>query len=320
MYLESLVDKYRPLSNGDIDALALLIDRYRQYKQAKTLDLAAVATSLTINQDLEMDPLALRAIQETNPTFDPSSLSDYTAEQLTGIANSAKGKYFEYLVAEELNAGETVGGVTLPDGYTAEIAESMSQPGWDLRIVDEQGEVADLLQLKATENVGYLIDTLERYPDITILATQEAASGLSDNAMILDAGLTDHELEATIDSTLEDMDASFLDAFWQCFPILPLLLIAGTQGYKVAVRKQDVRSAVEVAKARTARVLAAGATGAAVNVATNSWMLSILGAISTGFVFDRVQNIEGMIAEVKRSNSVMEQRGHFLSQLEARAI
>lgn len=150
-FLDRLIRKYERFQpdNDSFDPMDDLVQRYRQYKNSLPIDLAAVATSLTLNAGTEIDPLALKAIQDTNPNFNPDKLDDYSNEELMGIVNSAKGKYFEYLVVEKLNAGETVGDVTLPDGYRAALAGSINQPGWDLRILDESGRTAELLQLKA---------------------------------------------------------------------------------------------------------------------------------------------------------------------------
>ena len=90
-----------------------------------------------------------------------------------GFLSAWKGKYFEVLVRDELNAGEWVGDIHLEPGQTALLAESAIQPGWDLQIINSDGSVAQELQLKATESLSYVKEALERYPDIGVLTTDE---------------------------------------------------------------------------------------------------------------------------------------------------
>jgi hypothetical protein len=248
-YLNALRAKYSADASKDIDPMGDLLARYRQYKDTRALDLAAVALSLGIQPETSdgMDPLALKALHDTNPNFDPGNVGSYSDQEWLVIVNSAKGKYFEYLVVDELNAGGTVGDLTLPDGYSAHLATSMTQPGWDMRIVDGHGDTADLLQLKATESVGYIHDTLERYPDISILTTDEVAKGIGPNDMVLDSKMSEADLDHAINSTAAGLDHGYLDEFWDNFhPLVPLLAIVATQGYQVVMNKQQVGGAMEV--------------------------------------------------------------------------
>lgn len=308
---EALRQRYSKLRNHAIDPMGDLLKRYQQYRNTRALDLAAVALALgTQPQDIDtLDPLAVKALQDTNPNFDPSAVGSYSDEQWIGIVNSAKGKYFEYLVVDELNAGGTVGDLTLPDGYTAHLATSMTQPGWDLRIADSNGQVAELLQLKATDSIAYLRDTLERYPDIQILTTDEVASGLPGNQMVLNSQMSENELEQAVNAAAGHSNAGYLDEFWDAFnPLIPLLLVVATQGYQVVVNKQQVAGAMEVAKARAARSLVAGGVGAALKTVSGSWLLSALGAITAGMFFDRSHNIDELVNALRARNRLLASR------------
>ena len=317
-YLNALRAKYGADASDDIDAMGDLLARYRQYKDTRTLDLAAVALSLGIQPESSdaMDPLALKALHDTNPNFDPGNVGSYSDQEWMGIVNSAKGKYFEYLVVDELNAGGTVGDLTLPDGYSAHLADSMTQPGWDMRIVDGHGDTAELLQLKATESVGYIHDTLERYPDISILTTDEVAKGIGPNDMVLDSQMSEADLDRAINSTAAGMDHGYLGAFWDNFhPLVPLLAIVATQGYRVVMSKQDVSGAMEVAKARVARGMVASGVGALAKTFTGSWLVSALCAVTAGMFFDRAQNIDDLVAAMKSRNQLMAARARHYQTL-----
>lgn len=320
-YLSGLLKRYRPHASDSIDPVGDLVTRYRQYKQTLPIDLAAVATGLALSQSKDLDPLALQAIQDTNPNFDPERLGDYTAEQWLGIVNTAKGKYYEYLVVDRLNSGETVGMVTLPSGYRAELADSMIQEGWDVRIIDDNGQVAEFLQLKATDSIGYIYATLERYPDIQILTTNEVADQLTDHQMVLNSDISEQRLQQTIESTLDTMDRGFLTEFWETFnPLVPLLVIAATQGYQIAVNKQDVAAAVEIAKERAARSIVAGGAGALTKIVTDSFLLALPVTLGIGWLFDRAHNIDHLIDVMRQSNETLKHRSFYYQQLIYRGV
>ena len=319
-YLDRLTARYKGHANDGPEALDELVEQYRQYKSASLLDLAAVASTLAIDtlDERALDPLALKAIRDTNPSFDPDKLFGYSDHEWMGIANSAKGKYFEYLVEEKLNHGEAVGDVVLPDDYSAHLAKFENQPEWDIDIVDDHGHTDKFLQLKATDSVGYIHHALETYPDTTILATHEVATHLPHNSMVLDSGISEHEIGQTINASLDNAGEGFLGHFWDAFhPIVPLVLIAGTQGYRVAIGRQSVANAAEVAKARAARALASAGVGGLVKVLGAGWF-SIPAAIFTGWIVDRSQNIDDLAAATRRQNQMLGLRIKYYEALVAR--
>jgi len=95
-----------------------------------------------------------------------------SSDELVGLVSGVKGKLFELELVDHLNNGG------LPDGYHAEIAGSATQPGWDIRVLDEHGQVSELLQAKATESAQYVQEALQRYPDIDVTTTTEVHSQL----------------------------------------------------------------------------------------------------------------------------------------------
>lgn len=118
---------------------------------------------------------------------------------LTGFSSAIKGKLFEQQFVDHLNSGN------LPDGYSAVMATSPNQPGFDIKIIDESGAVSDLLQAKATDSVSYVKDALERYPEIDVVTTAEVyrelvSIGVSDR--IVDSGITNVELESKVESAI----------------------------------------------------------------------------------------------------------------------
>ena len=179
--LDRLQHRYAPDSlNGPISSIQHFINAFRRNRTRRNLtvlDIAAAASSpaLFAKGVEDLDPRLQQAILDTNPSITQTRLFELDGNELQGAINAAKGKYFEYLVVDRLNTGEQVGDVILPTGYKAELAQSMTQPGWDLQIIGPDGGIAEYLQLKATDSVSYIKETLERYPDFQILATSEVA-------------------------------------------------------------------------------------------------------------------------------------------------
>lgn len=296
----NLLQRYIPLKKETFESC---FERYFKKKQEAILDFTLTASSAAILAGApmkEIDPLLFSAIQMTNPRFDATNFENYTNEELMGIVNSAKGKYFELLVADKLNAGERVGDIILPEGYRAELAESLTQPGWDLKIVGENDEIVDYLQLKATQSAQYIKEALVRYPDIQILATHEATHAAMDG-FVLNSGISEETLRQDILNAFSESNSGVLDAFLDYFsPLLPLSLMLSWEGYQLVIGKNSLDQFKLNLARRTQRVVAAGASSAAVYALGGG----VIGAVSTtflgGYLFDRylnqlkiVQNLEG---------------------------
>jgi len=277
---------------GDQPAGAHFHDAFQRYSKASReslLDLTMAAASAEVLLDhrlTDLDPRLMEAIQLTNPTLSDKRFFDLRPEELYGAVNAAKGKYFEYLVVDRLNAGEQVGPVLLPNGYRAELADSLSQSGWDMRIVGPDGATADYLQLKATDSAGYIKEALHRYPDIDILATHDAAH----TGLVLDSGISVNDLRDQVSSAINVMDDSVIDQFLDYFnPLFPLVSLAALEGYKVSVGRQSLDQFKAAILRRGQRIVAAKLTGATV-YAVGGGLLAIPSAFVGGLLFNHFQN------------------------------
>ncbi len=156
-----------------------IVEQYRRRDEREVLELAAIAADVGIddltNLGLEPDenPLLREAFEKQYPNMSLDTLVGRSAESLSGDVNSLKGKYFEILVRDRLNSGESVGGIGLGEGDTASLAEFRNQPGWDLSIRDRFDEPVDALQTKATASMSYVKGHLERYPNIKVVVPEE---------------------------------------------------------------------------------------------------------------------------------------------------
>lgn len=285
-----LHQRYAKKSDGrELFAFNNAFVRYIRHKKETLLDLTVVAANLGMRipeNASEIDPLALRAMMVTNPSFQPELVSTYSPDQMMGIVNSAKGKYFEYLVADRLNAGERVGDIILPDGYTAQLAESMYQPGWDLSIAGPDGNITEYIQLKATNSLNYIEDTLDRYPDIAILTTDEIADKA--HGLVLDSNITEDSVRSGIMSLFEDESLPTSECFDEAFaPILPLVFIAATEGLYVWMGKKSIITALKGGGWRSCRSILSSGIGAMIVAMGGGW-LGIPASIATGICFSRV--------------------------------
>lgn len=177
----------------------------------------------------------------------------------------------------------------------------MNQPGWDLKILDGNGHEQEYLQLKATDSTSYIHEALTKYPDIKILATSDVAEHLGGNHMVLDAGMSEDHLRHVVDAELGHSE-SLLGDFWGHFhPVIPLLVIAGMHGYKVAVARQTVADAMEVASARAQRALVTTSVGALAEVVGLGW-LSIPAALLAGYWVTELQSIDDLVRHMQEKN------------------
>lgn len=277
------------------------ISDYAKRRQQSLVDLAVDSANLTLsvqaNPSLLSDPLIASAIRDTNPAFDFANPP--TGDALEGAVNAAKGKYFEYLVVDRLNSGERVGDVVLPEGFTARVAESMTQPGWDVQILDPNSRVADYLQLKATDNASYIKEALDRYPDVTILTTDEVADASFPGVHVLDADIQNSWLDQVVRDGM-GVDISFGEAFLQAFhPLLSLGFIVGTEGYRAVFSDKDAQRAVLAIAHRGARTLASQSVGALVYAVGGGWLM-LPAAIATGLMYER-------LAELYEASSLVEE-------------
>lgn len=129
--LTAIADDYPSASQ---DELLELADRYRRRNEREILELAAIAADITaddiISLGLEQDTnrQLLEAYRRyTNKDFD--SLVGQSTEYLEKFRDGLKGIYFEVLVRDRLNAGETLGELKLDNGQYARLGPLRRRDG-----------------------------------------------------------------------------------------------------------------------------------------------------------------------------------------------
>ena len=196
------------------DALLELAERYRRRNEREILELAAIAADIAIDDIINLgsqpDTNILELEPDTNPQLlealrrytdkDPDSLVGQSAEYLEGFKNGVKGIYFEVLVRDRLNAGETLGELKLALGQYARLGPP-SEEGWDLEIIDRQGDLVDHLQLKATTYMSKVNEALRKYEHFRVVVPEEIDSTSYD---IISTGIPHEDIEQPTTAQVEE--------------------------------------------------------------------------------------------------------------------
>ena len=209
--LRALAASYPPQEKK---ALFDLAQAYRTRHEREILEVAAIAADVSLDDVMDLgrkpdaDPLLRDAFYRQYPNVDLESLAGASEKQLDGLANGVKGKYFEMLVCDRLNAGERLGELRLEPGQTAHLAESSTQPGWDLRFENENGSLDEFVQLKATESMGYVKEALVEYPDIRVVVPSEVDAGAD---YVLGTDISNQQLDDIIEAQIGELADSVSD-------------------------------------------------------------------------------------------------------------
>ncbi len=204
--------------------------------------------------------------------------------QLVGFLSGVKGKLFEIQYVEYLNNDQ------LEEGYTASLAESVNQAGWDIKITGPEDDVVSLLQAKATDSVSYVQAALEKYPEIDVVTTEEVFDQLvlssAASGSILDSAISNHDLE----SVLSDSYDSAVYDFSASLPVITLAFIAFT-----SYRREDLSSYEKAMtfSERTGTAYISTLLASSVGAVTQTWWLGLLAAYASHkFADEGLQKLE----------------------------
>ena len=274
-YISELASAYPPSNRK---ALIEVVEHYGRRHEREVLELAAIAADVGIddltNLGLEPDehPLLQEAFERQFPGMSVESLAGSSPEYLQGIVNGVKGKYFEILIRDRLESGGSVGGVVLGDGETVQLAESATQPGFDLRILDRAGEQVEALQAKATTRIGYVKDHLDKYPGIKVIVPEERGQFASETPGVLSAeGLSNEEMTEAAKSQVQEWgESGLVDAIHHgaeyaidAVPVVSIGVTMIVEGQRVLTGRSTVNEALKRGGRRVAEASVWTAAGAA---------------------------------------------------------
>ena len=269
--LRALAESYPPQER---DALFDLAQKYRSRDEREILDLAAIAADISLDNvvDLGLEPeeypLFREAFSRQYPNVDVETLRGASEERLVGLANGVKGKYFEMIVCERLNAGERVGELQLQPGQTAHIAESSTQSGWDVLIENQDGSTDDLLQFKATESMGYVKEALVKHPDLRVVVPSEV-DDRADDVMGTDISneqlddITEAQIGEMGESAVEDLLDKGAEAAFDSIPFASMIATGVIEGSRVLTGRSTLRESFRRGAKRMGRAGVYNAIGVA---------------------------------------------------------
>ncbi len=282
----------------------------KRRRKDELLDLLVVA-GVTLSQVLR-DPasvpenvqkafaLAYPDLAQTQTFSD--AVARMSSDELVGLVSGVKGKLFELELVDHLNSGG------LPDGYHAEIAGSATQPGWDILVLDEHGQVSELLQAKATESVQYVQEALQRYPDIDVTTTTEVhaqltALGLAEN--VHGSGISEAALQAKVDAAA----AAHSNAAFDASDFVPSSIGLAVIALSVFMKKgASLREKGEHFGQRSAKAGVSAGVGKVALVATQTWWIALIGGVATSWLAERGQGKREQYEALKTALEVMQER------------
>lgn len=151
--------------------------------------------------DEENFSMVVEAMQRANPGLMDMThpqmgeyLANLSPQQLQGVVSNTKGVYHEMLYVDSVNSA----------GGEASLHGDLSNSGSDVVIINDDG-ISQELQIKATDNVGYVNEHLEKYPDIEVLATEEAASKIDG---VESSGFSNLALEQDVENGIDELISS----------------------------------------------------------------------------------------------------------------
>lgn len=217
----------------------------------------------------------------SNETFS-HAIGRMDAGELVGFVSGVKGKLFEIELVDQMNRGG------LPDGYHAEMATSATQPGWDLRVTGPDGQLADLLQAKATESADYVQQALVRYPDIDITTTSEVhaqmvARGLSEH--VHNSGISEASLQAKVEAAAHGAHGFDLGDLAPSSIALGVVALSVFMGKRGSLREMGSEFGT-----RVGRGAVSGAGAKAVMIATQTWWLGLIVGVGSGWLANQGRN------------------------------
>lgn len=306
--IDSLTERFRKQSlilKGQSDLRVAAIEAAIAARRKKDLLDLLVVAGMTLGtilaHPIDIPPEVEQAFQMAYPGLVASgegfadAVQRMNGEELMGLVNGVKGKLFEIELVDHLNNGY------LPDGVQAELAESVTQPGFDVRILDEQGNVVDVLQAKATESAAYVKEALERYPDIDVMTTTEVhgqlvAMGAADQ--VTDSGISEAALQSKIEAAASANGGGGFDATDLLPTGVGLAIIAlsvfTTKGASTELMGEEFGE-------RAARAGFGTLAGKAALVASGAWWLSLAAGVGSTWLAAHGGNKRDRYEALKRA-------------------
>ena len=285
--ITSLAESYPAAAREDLMALST---GYQRRNEGEILELAAMAVDLSARDILSLfrepdpDGQVIEALERHYRQ--PLSECLQRVEELDDpgkdrLVDAVKGIYFEVLVRDRLNAGETVGELQLEAGQVARLALKSNELGWDLEVVDRNGEMVERLQLKAHQNMSGIYQALNEH-DFRVVVPDHIDS-TSEEIIGTDVSLeqiredTNEQLSEFSEGAIKnavDVAAETVEPAWDIIPLGSALVIGVTEGRRYLMGRATLQESMKGVGRRSARAITYHTVGAALS-ATGLGIVSI---------------------------------------------
>jgi hypothetical protein len=261
----------------------------------------------------------LTAVEVGARTFDVSgeglsgqplaAMPQFTADDLEAVSSMGEASQFGainmiqgYLGEERALDAINAGIVPVPEGRYADFAETSNQPGYDLRLVSDDGAPDLFAQVKISDSGAIIREHLERYPEVSIVYTNtEAAQAMVGDPgvtvvkaedvfpeypgrYVVDLGFTKDEIRSGAIAMVESGDVtSFGDQLQENIPWIALTVIAGRAAYEFLDTDEDVSVILRTARRRIAQAIIASGASTAVTAATSEPLLGTAAGVGALF-------------------------------------
>ncbi len=194
--------------------------------------------------------------------IDPAIIDHYPESAVLGVTNSIKGSLMEIRVDELIQSGE----LPLPEGAVDFELASRTAEGLDGYFFDDEGNLIQVMQIKASSSDFIIQEHLERFPEIeSVYSTTEAATSASEHGLegVIDTGISDEVLMSDV-GELFDSSLTLGESIDEVVPQLTLLFTGAELAWNL-YKGLDKQEALQLAGKRA---------GKATGYSTAAWFVS----------------------------------------------
>ncbi|MBS4029232.1 MAG: hypothetical protein KGZ58_11445 [Ignavibacteriales bacterium] len=236
--------------------------------------------------DEDFDPNIIRAfhLQYPHKGSFVESVKEHADNQmeLQGLLNGVKGKLFELETVNYLNDGH------LAEGFSAHLASSPTQEGYDIEILDNKtNNIVEKIQVKATDHIDYIQDTFQENPDIPIITTTEITQQIREGdslGPIFDIGISDLSLENRLDEIVHIIQSDHIELI---FPI-PSIGIIALSGISGVLNGEDNNVILNRTIERTTKSVVSYYTGKLFTFLSGIPAAGIIASVGTRLLFGKI--------------------------------
>lgn len=235
-YLEQL--KAIPCNKKDCDLKSLIKTTELQKKESMAIEIG-IATEIGLLyafNELNVDDEIMAGFASQYPDLaEKQSLyqnlvekgADVNSESIEGVISGIKGKVYEMELVNRLNEQY--------DGYTFSISESATQPIWDIKGVNADGEEILIQAKMGAESYAYDVqDRMLENPDVLFATSTEIQNKILENhpelaSQFINVDISNAEFTTHITENVEQLitnhGADFFDSSAEYIPVLGEIVV-----------------------------------------------------------------------------------------------